>query len=548
MGLKIVKVVKVVMDFFNKFSRAPKVKIILFSLISGMTYALALASINSTMQHVSAGNDTLKVNLLVMFLLACLIHIFFKRRSVNMGTVAAENVIRNVKEDITGKIRNSELAFIEKIGKGTLYTRLTENTDAISQGAPPLFLVMESIFSLLAILCYIAYLSILSLAMIVIVGALMSFSYSRYIATATQKLKKSDAKEGELFDGVNDILYGFKEIRINYKKNNDLFADIESISGETTRQKIEASRALDNSLVLMMSSYFIIVMGTIFVLPVLGVTQKETITSLVSSMLFLWGPIVMIFMLSRQFTILVVAINQLNELDAMFKGIKPNYPGRARIPADFTQISLNGIEYCYRNSDGEDLFKIGPIDFSVKKGEIVFITGGNGSGKSTLMKLLTGLYYPEPGGAVTLGKEGITGETYPMYRELFTTIFTDFHIFEKLYGLENIDETKVNELLYRMEIDHKTNYFEDKFTNIRLSTGQRKRIAYISTVLEDKRIYVFDEWAADQDPEFRKKFYSIFLDDMRAMGKTVIAVSHDDQYFHTADRIVKMDEGKLVSV
>lgn len=540
--------VKTVIEFFNKFSRAPKVKISLFSLMSGITYALALASINSTIQHVAAGNDSLKVHLLVMFVLSCLIHLLFKRRSVNMGTVAAENLIRNVKVDITGKIRNSELPFIEKIGKGTLYTRLTESTDAISQGAPPLFLMMESIFSLLAIFCYIAYLSVVSLLMVTVVGAVIYFAYSRYIAAATEKLNRSDAKEAELFDCVNDILYGFKEIRINYKKNNDLFSDIQSISAESEGQKTEASTALDNSMVLMLSSYFIIVIGTIFILPVLGVTQKETITSLVSSMLFLWGPIVMIFMLSRQFTMLVVAIRHLNELDAMFKDIKPEYPGLIPVPGVFTEISLNGVEYCYRNSDGETLFRIGPINFSFKKGEIIFITGGNGSGKSTLMKLLTGLYYPEPGGAITLEKEIIADGIYQKYRELFTTIFTDFHIFEKLYGLENIDEATVNDLLRRMEISHKTKYVEDKFTNIRLSTGQRKRVAYISAVLEEKQIYVFDEWAADQDPEFRKKFYSLFLEDMRAMGNTVIAVSHDDQYFHTADRIVKMDEGKILAV
>ncbi len=545
MGLQLVKVL---VEFFNKFSMAPKVKISLFSLISGITYALALASINSTIKHVSAGNDTLKVNLLVIFVLSCLIHAFFKRRSLNMGTVAAENVIRNIKINITGKIRNSELSFIEKIGKGSLYTRLTESTDAISQGAPPLFLMMESIFSLLAIFCYIAYLSIVSLLMIMIVGVVMFFAYSRYIRTAMEKLKRSDAKEAELFDGVNDVLYGFKEIRINYKKNNDIFADIQSISEETVGRKTEASTALDNSMILMMSSYFVVMMGTIFVLPVFGVTEKETIISLVSSMLFLWGPIVMIFMLSRQFTMLVLAVKQVNELDAMFENIKPNYPGRVPVPDVFSEICLNGVEYCYKSRDGvENLFKIGPIDFSVKKGEIVFITGGNGSGKSTLMKLLTGLYYPEPGGIITLDKNRVMDTVYPVYRELFAIIFTDFHIFEKLYGLEMIDEARVNDLLCKMEINHKTDYVEDKFTNIRLSTGQRKRIAYISAALENKQIYVFDEWAADQDPEFRKKFYNVFLDDMRAMGKTVIAVSHDDQYFHTADRIVKMDEGKIVA-
>lgn len=545
MGLK---VIKVLLEFFNKYSRAPKVKISLFSLISGITYALALATINSTIQHVSAGNDSLKVSVLVMFVFFCLTHVFFKRYSVNMGTIAAENVIRNIKVDIVGKIRNSELSFIEKIGKGTLYTRLTDSTDAISQGAPPLFLILESVFSLLAILCYIAYLSKLSLVMIVIVGAVVGFFYARHIAAVTEKLHKSDAQEALLFDSVNDILCGFKEIRINYKKNNDLFADVESISEETSRSKTEASIAIDNSMVLMMFFYFIILIGTVFVLPVFGVTEKATITSLVSSMLFLWGPIVMIFILSRQLTMLVVAIDQVNELDAMFLDIKPDNPGRVNAPKGFTELSFHGVEYCYKGDDGETLFKTGPIDFSVKKGEVVFITGGNGSGKSTLLKLLTGLYYPESGGVISLGKERIVNRTYPKYRELFTTIFTDFYIFEKLYGLEEIDEGAVNNLLCRMEIDHKTNYADGKFTNIRLSTGQRKRIAYISSLLEDKQVYVFDEWAADQDPEFRKKFYNVFLDDMRTMGKTVVAVSHDDQYFRKADRIVKMDEGKIVAV
>lgn len=545
MGLQ---VVRTVIEFFNNFSRAPRTKIVLYSLVSGITYSLALAAINGTIQHVTAGNDTLKVSLLVMFLVSCLVHVFFKRRSVNMGTVAAEDLVRKIKVDITGKIRHSELAFVEKMGKGTLYTRLTESTDAISQGAAPLFLIMESVCSLLAVFCYIAYLSVLGFVLILVVGALMFLAYQRYIAAATRLFKQSDAKEAEFFDGANDILYGFKEIRINYKKNEDLFTDIESISGETAQHKTKASIALDNSVVLTMGSYFIVLMATIFLLPILGVTEKETITSLVSSMLFLWGPFIMIFMLSRQLTMLVVAVNHVNELDAMFEDIQPGHDESEQRLADFSEIRLSDVEYCYRGDDGEELFKIGPIDFSFKRGEVVFITGGNGSGKSTLMKLLTGLYYPEPGGLIVSGEKRISRDNYPAYRAFFATIFTDFHIFEKLYGLDSVDGEQVNDLLCRMEIDHKTRYVKDRFSKIQLSTGQRKRIAYVSAILEDKQVYVFDEWAADQDPEFRKKFYTVFLDDMRAMGKTVIAVSHDDQYFHAADRIVKMEEGRIVAL
>lgn len=535
-----------IIDFFNKYSNAPRVKIALFSLLAGISYALALASINSMMKHVMDGNDSLKVSLLAIFAISCLLHVYFKRYSVNSGTVAAENVVRNVKVAITEKIRKNELEVIENMEKGALYNRLTESTDVISQAAPPLFLAMESLFSLFAILCYIVYLSFWGFLMIAGISAVMFFSYSRRISLALEKLNKSDAKEEALFGRLNDVIGGFKELRINYRKNNDVFADIESISEETAIRKAEASTALDNSLVLLILTYFIILIGVIFILPALGVKEKDTITSLVSSLLFLWGPIVMVFILSRQFTLLKNSIENINNLDAELGDPKPELLQVYPAPDDFTEIALNKVEFSYRNDEGETIFKVGPIDFSFKKGDIVFITGGNGSGKSTLMKLLTGLYYPE-GGFITLGKKQMTNRTYPFYREHYTTIFTDFHIFDKLYGLDDIDGKMVNDLLSKMKINHKTQYHENKFTNIRLSTGQRKRIAYISTLLEDKQIYVFDEWAADQDPEFRKKFYNVFLDEMRAVGKTVIAVSHDDQYFQSADRIIKMDEGKIVT-
>jgi len=538
---------KLVIDFFNKYSNAPKVKIALFSLMAGISYAMALASINSMMKHVTDGNDSVKIHLLVLFVISGLLHIYFKRFSVNNGTIAAENVVRNVKVAITQKIRKSELLVIENMEKGTLYNRLTESTDVISQAAPPLFLAMEALFSLFAILCYIIYLSFTGFLLIASIAVMMFFSYSRRIRFAMEKLKQSEVQEEALFGHLNDVIGGFKEIRINYKKNRDVFADIESISKETALQKTAASTAIDNSLVVLILTYFIILIGVIFILPVLGISEKDTITSLVASLLFLWGPMVMVFILSRQFTLLRNSIKNINDLDAKLDNPKPELLRHPPAPSDFTEIAFNGVEFCYRNGEGEILFKVGPIDLSFVKGEVVFITGGNGSGKSTLMKLLTGLYYPEPGGYVTLEKQKITSTTYPLYREYFTTIFTDFHIFDKLYGLEDIDEKKVNDLLRKMDINHKTQYHDNRFTNIQLSTGQRKRIAYISTLMEDKPIHVFDEWAADQDPEFRKKFYNLFLDDMRAMGKTVIAVSHDDHYFHTADRIIKMDEGKIVT-
>ncbi len=194
------------------------------------------------------------------------------------------------------------------------------------------------------------------------------------------------------------------------------------------------------------------------------------------------------------------------------------------------------------------MFLMGPVNLSIRQGEVLFIVGGNGCGKSTLLKLLTGLYFPLAGGRLTLDNQLVTYDTYQAYRELYSIIFTDFHLFHKLYGLDSIDENQVKQLLKEMEIQNKTDYADNQFTNIDLSTGQRKRLAYISTLLEDKAIFVFDEWAADQDPVYRKLFYEKFLDDLRAMNKTVIAVTHDDNYFDMADRVIKMEEGRLIDV
>jgi putative ATP-binding cassette transporter len=121
-------------------------------------------------------------------------------------------------------------------------------------------------------------------------------------------------------------------------------------------------------------------------------------------------------------------------------------------------------------------------------------------------------------------------------------------LFGKLYGLRDLDPGQVNALLERMQLDTKTAYVDGRFTSLNLSTGQRKRMGLLIALLEDKPICVFDEWAAEQDPEFRSYFYEELLHQLKEEGKTIIAVSHDDRYFHHADKIIKMEYGQLVKI
>ncbi|MEN8219997.1 MAG: ATP-binding cassette domain-containing protein [Pseudomonadota bacterium] len=195
----------------------------------------------------------------------------------------------------------------------------------------------------------------------------------------------------------------------------------------------------------------------------------------------------------------------------------------------FQEIRLADITFHYREKSGKSLFSIGSINMTIKQGEMLFIVGGNGSGKSTLLKLLTGLYYPATG-FLYVNDDEIDSSNYQSYRELFAIIFTDFHLFDRLYGLGEVDESRLKSLLRLMELNKKTKYIDGKF-HLELSTGQKKRLAFIAAVLEDKPIYIFDELAAYQDPQFRKQFYEVILPDLKKQGKTIIAVTHDDKCF-----------------
>jgi putative ATP-binding cassette transporter len=210
-------------------------------------------------------------------------------------------------------------------------------------------------------------------------------------------------------------------------------------------------------------------------------------------------------------------------------------------------IILQRVLHRYYHEQKDEMFTLGPIDLQFFPGEITFLIGGNGSGKTTLAKLLVGLYSPEEG-SISLNGKVIDDTNRDYYRQFFTTIFSDFHLFERLLETDhgNDLDQRGNQLLAKLHLQNKVKVQDGAFTTLTLSQGQRKRLALVSAYLENRPFLVFDEWAADQDPAFKEIFYYELLPELRAMGKAILVISHDDRYFHLADRVLRMENGRLI--
>ena len=208
-------------------------------------------------------------------------------------------------------------------------------------------------------------------------------------------------------------------------------------------------------------------------------------------------------------------------------------------------IELVDITHTY-HTEREGQFTLGPISLAFQPGELVFIVGGNGSGKSTLAKLIVGLYAPESG-VLRWDNKTVTEQNNDAYRQLFSAVFSDFYLFERMLGLQtdNLDG-QAQLYLEKLQLEHKVKVSQGMLSTLDLSQGQRKRLALLTAYLEDRPVYLFDEWASDQDPFFREIFYKQILLELKQRGKTVLVISHDDRYFHLADQLIKLEYGQRV--
>jgi putative pyoverdin transport system ATP-binding/permease protein len=524
-------------------------KLLFMSGVGGISNASILAAINAGVQDAGSGQ---KPGLWAASLF--LVALFLFMRSQQYVTITAtaeiEAIIHKLRLRIMDMIRRSELLEMEKIGRARIVAAVTSDTAVLTQASNMLCFTVQGAVLIFFVGLYVAYLSLTAflLTVVIVSGAATIFHYKN--RRLSEQKSESAAWERRLFDRLTDFLDGFKEVRLNAARSDDLFADALEVSKTAANIKIRTQAETFKMIVTSQISMYILLGAVVFIAPNLsnslgGASIAKTTTAL----LFVVGAC---FGLVQSIPILLNANAAANRIDRLEHALQATLIPRQRpvigAPKRFERLEMHNIVFRYTDRFSDTVFKIGPIDFTLQAGELIFITGGNGSGKSTFLRVLSGLYPPDSG-EILLDGHPVTNANRDEYRELVSGIFFDYHLFKRLYGIPDAEAGDVNQLLAQFRLADKTALTDGEFRTLDLSGGQRRRLALIVSLLEKRPIMLLDEWTAEQDPEFRRKFYDELLPEMLRAGATIVVITHDDRYLdelRLPARRIRMDEGRIV--
>ncbi len=527
--------------------RAPLRRLIVGAAATALCTTVVLAVVMTAAEEVARTEEEyVDLPTAALFVVSVLLYMLFQSMVVAWLAADMEAAIDGMRMRLIGRLRHADLWRLEHFGRSRLYESITQSCRVISSNSQYLVLGTCSVFLIVAILLYIAIVSAVAFLLLVALMAGAAFIYYRknlLLEVLQEGLAEHEAK---LFESVSDLFDGFKEQRLNSARSRALNQTFARLSAETATERGQVHRYRWQQFVFGETAFNLMLGLVVFVVPAYASSVEEDLVKTSAAVLFLIAPV---FGLMQSLAVLRAAESAAGRMMALEGELAPLVERGSEeepepVPTDFAELRMEGVEFAYPAPAGEQPFKLGPLDVAVRRGETLFITGGNGSGKSTFIKLLTGLYHPERGrltcDTLEIGPEDLAG-----YRALMAPVFSDFHLFERFYGIGKIDRAAGADLMGWMEMARASRLKEDRFTRTALSTGQRKRLALIAALLENKPVLILDEWAADQDAGFRRKFYREVLPELKRRGLTVVAVTHDDRYFDAADRRLHLEEGTV---
>ncbi|HYG24752.1 MAG TPA: cyclic peptide export ABC transporter [Verrucomicrobiae bacterium] len=460
----------------------------------------------------------------------------------------SQGVVADLRRSLVRKVLTVPLRALEEVGTPRVLVALTDDVNSITNALLAVPIVTVNVAILLGGAAYLGWLSwqvLLGVCVMIVLGGI---GYRLIMTSAFHHLHLAREQEDTLYGHFRALTEGIKELKLHRNRRNAfLLDDVQNTTAAYQRHTVAAEMRFIVSQNWTHLLYFALIGLILFLLPTLVPMTRETLTGYVVTTLYLMGPLSGAISSISLFGRANVALQKIESVGISLaeKSTEVCPLEKSAPPRDFKKLELCNIVHTYRHEKDDSQFTLGPINVRFHPGELVFLVGGNGSGKSTLAKIITGLYIPEAG-EIRLDGIPVTDQNRDDYRQVFSAIFSDFYLFDKLIGIGSDErDNRAAEYLEQLHLSHKVKVTNGTLSTTSLSQGQRKRLALMTAYLEDRPFYLFDEWAADQDPHFKNVFYTQLLPELKARGKTVLVISHDDKYFHVADRVIKLDYGKL---
>lgn len=533
-----------IIKFFLRASPRYMMLVILGGVISGAASIGVLALISSALANLDSWSSIH----VIAFVVLCVLVPASKVASEMTLNWLGQATVFELRQRLSRQILNAPLRELEKIGSHRLLATLTSDVLSIANSlqAVPMFCINLAI--VIGCLIFMGWLSPTVLLFVLGFLVIGVVSYQWAIGRAMGYMRVAREHEDTLYKQFRALTDGSKELKLHRRRRLSFLSSFLDRTSEALRH----SNVRGNAVLSIAGSwgqmfFFAVIGALIFAVPLLSRVNTATLTGSTLAILFLMGPFAQLL---NVFGVLGRASVALRKIEDLGLSLSRASEGDVSIALDvefkFERLELIGVTHNYQREDEAHDFILGPLDLSFAAGELVFIVGGNGSGKTTFAKLLAGLYLPETG-ELRLNNQPVTETNREFYRQFFSVVFSDFFLFDNLLGLLEVKlDARASDYLERLQLQQKVEVKDGKLSTTELSQGQRKRLALLTAYLEDRPVYVFDEWAADQDPLFKTIFYEQLLLDLKARGKTVLVITHDDRYYHVADRIIKLDDGQVV--
>ncbi|MVT08682.1 cyclic peptide export ABC transporter [Chitinophaga tropicalis] len=518
------------------------------AVISGLSGFAFISTVNKVISMSISTDISRQLNFYLAIFIGATIIFFITRRWLSAGIIyLSQNIYWGIRRDVINLVLKAPYRKLQEY-KGEVYSTLTADVANVTNASFMVITFFSAIILIISCLIYMAFLSLILFGIsccVIVAGIALYLLRSR---KSNEQFKVVRELERNFINGFNTILGGAKEISVNPKKGTDIYegylSDIMD-RGEKTNTKAFLkylnSELISEMLFYSLITFILIYSGNIFHIP-LG-----TIVNFVFVLLYLMGPIVSVMTIMPAMNRATVSLKKMSELRTALRSSTEGYDTEMAGTEKYHGFrSLEIKDYSF--SFGEEKFSVGPVNMNINRNEIVFIHGGNGAGKTTFINTILKLYDIEDGKVYVDGQQ-VPQDEMDCLKSMFSPVFSDFFLFDNFYGIKDVNLEKAARYIRIFELDEKVLIRNGRFSTIDLSTGQRKRLALINALLENRPIIVLDEWAADQDPHFRRKFYKEILPMIsREEDKTIIAITHDDRYFHLGDKLMKMEYGQLIEI